>query len=628
MAEPVKLYVYDLSQGMARTMSLQLTGKQIDGIWHTSVVVYGQEFYFGQGIMTSMPGTTMHGQPLEIIDIGETYLPLEVVVEYIDSLRSIYTAEKYHLLDFNCNTFSNDLCQFLCGQVIPAHITSLPSDFLNTTFGQSILPMIENIFGQSKLRSSLSTTATAQPPITDTAGASSLLQGISSAATSAAPVQADPVQIANSASVVDGFIQSYKAVIVFFTSATCPPCRMIKPDFEKLIRDKNDPQQQQKKIKILGVIMDLSMSIDGAKYGVRATPTFQLFLNGNKFSEFRGANYAELKSQVDMLLFEAYPPHPHRKILLRSIVDQPNVPILYTQPGKLDMIYGKLKEFIKQTDIHLDEDQQRILDQSKQLLEGKCKELDFNQWTSFVEHLLCNLALDKLFPLLDIYRSVLVNRAVSELYVKERKNKTLLTDMILLRIFELVSSTSSATTKEGTLSKATWLMILRVACNTFANPKLSTTHFTSKLPASHRNETTQMVVTSLLAEDAQVRQAAASLAYNCSTVIALERLKKEEGSFTGMAEQEDDEWEVELCSAIIDALMKESDEEIIHRLLAALGKFLFLAPQNDSSLCDLLSTLDIKRIIEEKKTSKLIVSSKVVALARDLCELLNQQSKN
>lgn len=30
---PVQLYVYDLSRGMAKSMSLALTGKQIDGIW-------------------------------------------------------------------------------------------------------------------------------------------------------------------------------------------------------------------------------------------------------------------------------------------------------------------------------------------------------------------------------------------------------------------------------------------------------------------------------------------------------------------------------------------------------------------------------------------------------------------
>lgn len=82
--------------------------------------------------MTVLPGTTQHGSPLQMIDIGETFLPQDVVIEYIDSLRSVYTAEKYHLLDFNCNTFSNDLCQFLCGKDIPAHITGLPTDFINT----------------------------------------------------------------------------------------------------------------------------------------------------------------------------------------------------------------------------------------------------------------------------------------------------------------------------------------------------------------------------------------------------------------------------------------------------------------------------------------------------------------
>lgn len=76
MASPVKLYVYDLSQGMAKQMSMALTGRQIgrsstmptrmtqphtlvidlDGIWHTSVVVYGVEYFYGQGIMTAAPG--------------------------------------------------------------------------------------------------------------------------------------------------------------------------------------------------------------------------------------------------------------------------------------------------------------------------------------------------------------------------------------------------------------------------------------------------------------------------------------------------------------------------------------------------------------------------------------------
>ena len=74
MSSPVELYVYDLSNGMARQLSAQLTGRQIDGIWysllfynlhpllnctlyrHTSVVVFGKEVFYGGGINTTLPG--------------------------------------------------------------------------------------------------------------------------------------------------------------------------------------------------------------------------------------------------------------------------------------------------------------------------------------------------------------------------------------------------------------------------------------------------------------------------------------------------------------------------------------------------------------------------------------------
>ena len=41
MSSPVKLYIYDLSNGLARQLSLQLTGRQIDGIWYVISVVHG-----------------------------------------------------------------------------------------------------------------------------------------------------------------------------------------------------------------------------------------------------------------------------------------------------------------------------------------------------------------------------------------------------------------------------------------------------------------------------------------------------------------------------------------------------------------------------------------------------------
>ncbi|KAJ3010466.1 hypothetical protein NUW54_g2473 [Trametes sanguinea] len=90
----VQLYVYDLSNGLAKTLSRQLTGRQIDGIWHTSVVVFGKEIFYGQGICITQPGMSHHGKPLHIIDMGETSIDEETFDEYLAEMREHYTADK------------------------------------------------------------------------------------------------------------------------------------------------------------------------------------------------------------------------------------------------------------------------------------------------------------------------------------------------------------------------------------------------------------------------------------------------------------------------------------------------------------------------------------------------------
>lgn len=66
----IKLQVYDVSNGMAKMMSLPLLGKQIDGIWHTGIVAYGKEYYYGSGISYDIPGKTPFGTPVKNIDLG------------------------------------------------------------------------------------------------------------------------------------------------------------------------------------------------------------------------------------------------------------------------------------------------------------------------------------------------------------------------------------------------------------------------------------------------------------------------------------------------------------------------------------------------------------------------------
>lgn len=41
----------------------------------------------------SYPGATHHGRPMQVIPLGKTDLPMEIILEYLDSLRQIYTVE-------------------------------------------------------------------------------------------------------------------------------------------------------------------------------------------------------------------------------------------------------------------------------------------------------------------------------------------------------------------------------------------------------------------------------------------------------------------------------------------------------------------------------------------------------
>lgn len=140
--DKVQLYVYDLSNGLARQLSPMLLNKQIDGIWHTSIVVAGLEYYYGGGVNQARPGSTPFGQPLQVVDLGVTHIPKDIRDEYLRDMRRIYTPQAYSLFHNNCNNFTNDFSTFLTGSGIPAHITGLPQEVLATPLGQMLAPML------------------------------------------------------------------------------------------------------------------------------------------------------------------------------------------------------------------------------------------------------------------------------------------------------------------------------------------------------------------------------------------------------------------------------------------------------------------------------------------------------
>jgi len=147
MGYKVKVYIYDLTQGMARTMGPALIGRPLDGVWHTAVVVFGKEYFFGgSGIEFCNPGGTQLGQPLKIEEMGETEINEDLFQDYLRTQsQDRFRGDRYDLLRHNCNNFSHETAQFLVGKGIPQHILDLPNEIMATPLGQMLAPMIQQM---------------------------------------------------------------------------------------------------------------------------------------------------------------------------------------------------------------------------------------------------------------------------------------------------------------------------------------------------------------------------------------------------------------------------------------------------------------------------------------------------
>ncbi|KAF9283536.1 hypothetical protein BGZ68_005277 [Mortierella alpina] len=604
MPERVTLFVYDLSQGMARSMSLGLVGRQIDAIYHTSVVIFGREFYYGQGIMSSIPGTTPHGNPIQRVDMGETEIPQEVFMEFMDNMRETYTADAYHLLDNNCNNFSNDVCQFLVGRPIPSNITSLPADFLNTPFGQAMRPMIEGMFGPSRHTPSPALPSTQNAPF------------------SSLPAASGPaaVTFVSDLGQLRAIIQDNPATVVYFTSASCPPCRVIAPIYEELVQAKGG--------KIKGVKVDVGMAqAIGRQYEIRSTPTFMFFLRGTKFSQFSGADQAELRSSIDLLIYSAHPAHPHALLSLTQYKGLSGTPILFPALDSLDAVFAKLKTFLP-TESGLSEQEIKQLDKIHAWLK-KRQAAKTNQspeptlgelgatWKPLLGRLAGLLPYENQFPLLDIMRMLILHPKIAEVYAKDG-------NLTLVNMFTTVAD------KGNDGSKPAALMTLRLACNTFGTPLLGT----YVLSSAAREATKQLLVTTLLSPVDQQRQTAASLAFDIGVKIAQSRSELTDTATPSLSggplKDLEEDWNMECLSAISAAIEKEDSEEIIHRLVASVANFIYMEESHSGAV--LMNILGLPDTLDGKIQSKVVKTANVVGLCREVQEMVRtavaEQARN
>jgi hypothetical protein len=79
---------------MAAQMSYPLLGIRIEGIWHTSIIVYNREWQYSGGIVCGIPQPSLMGmRPSRTHDLGQTEIPFELFQEFVREIRPRFTQQ-------------------------------------------------------------------------------------------------------------------------------------------------------------------------------------------------------------------------------------------------------------------------------------------------------------------------------------------------------------------------------------------------------------------------------------------------------------------------------------------------------------------------------------------------------
>ncbi|KAF2148252.1 DUF862-domain-containing protein [Myriangium duriaei CBS 260.36] len=591
----VKLYVYDLSRGMARAMSQQFLGTQIDAIYHTAIVVNGVEYFFGQGIQQSRPGATHHGQPMEIVDMGQTQLPPELILEYLESMRSIYTPEAYDLFQNNCNNFSNEFAQFLVGRTIPDHIVSLPKKVLDTPFGQMLKPQLD-----ASMRSITQAPLAPSSNLASSSGTDGTSEGASNGAShgtmngttshsksgTSAPEHGTVYNITQSND-LDRLLSAgtSSCAVIFFTSSRCAPCKIVYPTYDSLAAEHT---------RAIFIKIDTDYAPDlASRYSIRATPTFITFLRGSKVEEFSGADPSRLRGAVNMLYTQAFPPHRHATLDVPSLSLASLRPVTFTKVPPLDKLLLKLGPLASSPAVL----------SMKSFAASRSSTTtpplpDLTSWTTLLSSA-SSLEPASLFPLLDLLRCTILDSRVAT---------------SLSTTFPPLIAHISSLSSEGTCPYPLRLVTLQLIATLFATQSLVKTLLSSA-------DVLGLTTSSLLhaSSPPALRGAAAAVSFNLSA--ANYRARREEPD---KEEPLPSSAQVELAAAIVESFGEENvgkdvgtaGREGDHAALFALGLLVYFADQ-DGEVLDLCAALGAKGVIEKVKAE-----GKVESVRKDVVAVL------
>lgn len=461
---------------------------------------------------------------------------------------------------------------FLLGKNIPDHITSLPQTVLNTPFGQMLKPQLDSAMRgitQAPVPPSNVPHAAVQPQSIPN-GLSSRPQpntSISQKKDDVPGVVYKPTRLKQ----LDDLLASAKesCAIIFFTSATCPPCKIVYPAYDELAAEAGS--------KAVMIKVDLTDAYEiGARYRVRATPTFMTFIKGEKESEWSGANEAQLRGNVRLLIQMAHPPHPHTLLRLPTLQRLHKTPISYAKIPPIEKLIAKmgpsgsapavcaLKNFITTR-------------QQSGAIEASLPDLP--AITTFINESFQTLPPESLFPIVDLFRLALVDPRVSGYYAEDASET-------VFRVLNTVNRLDTSCPYQLRI------VSLQTACNLFTSPLFPIKLFSDP---SYSTPLFQLVTSSLLDSDhPPVRVAASSLAFNMAASNHQQRVQ-------GNGDYIPEDSQVELVASLLEAVGREREsKDGMKGLLIAVGLLKYMTAKG-GEVDDLCEAVGAKDIVTEAK---------------------------
>jgi len=162
---PVELLLYDISHGASKKFSPILLGKHFEAIYHSSVIAFGDEYWYGGRIFKNdPPNSKTFGEPLktsvtklkpshynsdlQVVHLGYTLVTQQEFRTFLSAdLCKKFKPDTYDVMTYNCNTFSKEVVFFLTGEQIPEQVSKLPELVLNSPTAKVLRPFLNKWLG-------------------------------------------------------------------------------------------------------------------------------------------------------------------------------------------------------------------------------------------------------------------------------------------------------------------------------------------------------------------------------------------------------------------------------------------------------------------------------------------------